>query len=108
VRPCIDFSHQYARSQGAFNRYDDFAALLERVRSRLGRAALERLHVHISGIEFGPRGERRHLPLRRSKFRYRELLRALKDARVSGWVVCESPEMERDALRLQRTYRRLA
>jgi len=107
VRPCIDFSHQYARSQGAFNRYDDFTALLERVRSRLGRPALERLHVHISGIEFGPRGERRHLPLRRSKFRYRELLRALKDARVSGWVVCESPEMERDALRLQRAYRRL-
>ena len=108
VRPCIDFSHQYARHQGAFNDYDAFAGVLDGVVRRLGRSALERLHVHVSGITFGPRGERRHVPLARSKFRYRELLRALRDARVSGWVVCESPEMERDALRLQRAYRRLS
>lgn len=108
VRPCIDFSHHYARHQGAFNDYDAFAGVLERVTRRLGRDAIERLHVHVSGIEFGPRGERRHVPLARSRFRYRELLRALRDARVSGWVVCESPEMERDALRLQRAYRRMA
>ena len=107
VRPCVDFSHQYARHGGAFNSYREFGETLERIRDRLGRAALERLHVHIGGIEFGPRGERRHLPLRRSRFRYRELLRALKDCRVSGWVVCESPAMEEDALHLQRVYRRL-
>ncbi|MBI1799046.1 MAG: TIM barrel protein [Candidatus Eisenbacteria bacterium] len=107
VRPCIDFSHHYARLQGEPNRYEAFRAVLGAVRSRLGDAALERLHVHVSGIEFGPRGERRHLPLRESAFRYRELLRALKDENVSGWVVSESPEMEDDALRLQRAFRRL-
>ncbi len=107
VRPCVDFSHQYARHGGAFNTYREFGEILERIRDRLGRGALERLHVHIAGIEFGPRGERRHLPLRESKFRYRELLRALKDCRVSGWVVCESPAMEDDAVLLQRCYRRL-
>ncbi len=108
VQPCIDFSHHYARHGGAFNRYEDFAGVLERVRRELGRESLRRLHVHVSGIEYGPHGERRHLPLRASEFRYRELLRALKDSGVSGWVVCESPEMEDDALRLQRAYRRLA
>jgi deoxyribonuclease-4 len=107
VRPCVDFSHQYARHGGAFNTYREFGETLERIRARLGRAALDRLHVHIAGIEYGPRGERRHLPLRDSRFRYRELLRALKDCRVSGWVVCESPAMEDDALLLQRCYRRL-
>lgn len=107
VRPCVDFSHQYARHGGAFNTYREFGETLERIRDRLGCSALERLHVHIAGIEFGPRGERRHLPLRQSRFRYRELLRALKDCRVSGWVVCESPAMEDDALLLQRAYRRL-
>jgi deoxyribonuclease IV len=108
IRPCIDFSHHYARLQGAPNLYADFRAVLAAVRARLGDTALARLHVHISGIEFGPKGERRHLPLVRSKFRYRELLRALKDENVSGWVVSESPEMEDDALRLQRAYRRLS
>jgi len=107
VRPCVDFSHQVARHGGGFNRYRDFAAMLGQIERRLGRSALERLHVHVSGIEYGPRGERRHLPLRDSGFRYRELLRALHDHRVSGWVVCESPAMEDDALLLKRAYRRL-
>ena len=107
VHPCVDFSHQYAREQGRHNRYEDFAATLSAIEEALGRAALERLHVHISGIQFGPKGERRHEPLRETAFRWKELLRALKDMRVSGWVVCESPEMEDDALLLQKTFRRL-
>jgi len=107
VLPCVDFSHRYARDLGAHNRYEDFAATLETIAGRLGRGALERLHVHVSGIQYGPRGERRHEPLRETRFRWRELLRALKDLRVGGWVVCESPCMEDDALLLQRTYRRL-
>lgn len=107
IRPCIDFSHLYARTQGGHNDYAGFVATLEAIQSRLGRRALERLHVHIAGIEYGPKGERRHLPLKQSRFNYRELLRALRDLEVSGWVVCESPEMEDDALLLQRTYRRM-
>ncbi|MCC6349146.1 MAG: TIM barrel protein [Candidatus Eisenbacteria bacterium] len=107
VQPCVDFSHQYARGLGKHNHYDDFAATLVSIGERLGRAALERLHVHISGIQYGPKGERRHEPLRETSFRWRELLRALKDLRVSGWVVSESPAMEDDALLLQKTYRRL-
>ena len=107
VLPCVDFSHRYARDLGKHNRYEDFAATLAAIEARLGRPALDRLHVHISGIEFGPRGERRHQPLRETKFRWRELLRALKDMRVGGWVVCESPEMEDDAIRLQKAYRRM-
>lgn len=107
VLPCVDFSHRYARDLGRHNRYEDFAATIEAIGQKLGRAALDRLHVHISGIEFGPKGERRHEPLRETKFRWKELLRALKDLRVGGWVVCESPCMEDDALLLQRTYKRL-
>ena len=107
VLPCVDFSHRYARELGKHNRYDDFAATLAAIEARLGRPALDRLHVHISGIEYGRGGERRHQPLRRTKFRWRELLRALKDLRVGGWVVCESPGMENDALLLQRTFRRM-
>jgi len=107
VLPCVDFSHRYARDLGKHNRYEDFAATLAAIETRLGRPALDRLHVHIAGIEYGPRGKRWHQPLRETKFRWRELLRALKDQRVGGWVVCESPEMENDALLLQRAYRRM-
>ncbi len=107
VAPCVDFSHQYARTGGAVNRYEDFAGMLETIARRLGNAALERLHVHLSGIEYGPKGERRHVPLEATRFRWREVLKALRDLRVSGWVVCESPAMEEDALRLRRAWRRM-
>jgi deoxyribonuclease-4 len=107
VLPCVDFSHRYARDVGRHNRYADFAATLAAIEAKLGRAALDRLHVHISGIQFGPKGERKHEPLRETKFRWKELLRALRDMRVGGWVVCESPCMEDDALLLQKTYKRL-
>ena len=107
IRPCIDFSHHVARNAGGENGYAHFAAMLESVRVRLGEDALRRLHVHVSGIEWGPKGERRHVALQSTRFRWRELLRALKDYRVEGWLVCESPAMEDDALRLQRAWRRL-
>jgi deoxyribonuclease-4 len=107
VLPCIDFSHQYARELGRHNTYDEFAATLSAIEQALGREALERLHIHISGIQFGPKGERKHEPLMETAFAWKELLRALKDMRVSGWVVSESPAMEEDALLLQQTYRRM-
>ncbi len=107
IAPCVDFSHRYARALGEYNRYEDFAATIESIGSTLGRSALDRLHIHISGIQFGPKGERRHEPLRETAFRWKDLLRALKDLKVSGWVVSESPAMEEDALLLQRTYRRM-
>ncbi len=108
VHPCVDFSHQYARSGGACNGYAAFAGILELLQRRLGAAALQRMHVHISGIEFGPRGERRHTALEGSRFQWRELLRAMKHAGASGWVVNETPELERDALRLKRSFAQLA
>lgn len=107
VAPCIDFSHHYARLGGAANRYEDFRAMLERVRERLGAGALSRVHVHLSGIAYGPAGERSHTPLAGSRFRWREALRALRDAGAGGRVIAESPEIERDALKLQRAYRRM-
>lgn len=107
VLPCVDFSHRYARDLGAHNTYEEFVATLRAIEARLGRAALDALHIHISGIQYGPKGERRHEPLLETAFAWRELLRALKDLHVGGWVVSESPCMEDDALLLQTTYRDL-
>ena len=103
LAPCIDFAHWHARS-GAFNSYEEFMSVLARVKDRLGRAALENMHIHISGIAYGAKGEVRHLPLKESDLRYLELLRALNDFRVKGMVICESPNLEEDALLLKERY----
>jgi len=103
VAPCIDFSHWHART-GAFNSYPEFASILQRVKERLGRAALDNMHIHVSGIAYGKKGEIKHLNLKESDFQYAELLQALKDYDAWGIVICESPNLEEDALLLQETY----
>lgn len=107
VAPCLDLAHWHART-GAYNSYDEWIAMFQRVEERLGRSALESMHVHLAGIEFGVRGEKRHLNLADSDMKYRDLLRALRDAGARGLLICESPNLEEDALLLQETFRRLA
>ena len=107
VQPCIDFSHLHARSGGAFNSYDEFLSVLQQIEAALGRHGLETMHMHVSGIEYTAKGERKHLVLQESDLKYDELLRALKDVKASGTLVCESPNLEDDALLLQETYARL-
>jgi deoxyribonuclease-4 len=67
------------------------------------------LHLHLSGIEYGAKGERQHIPLNESDFAYRELLQALIEVDARGTVGVEAPEPFHvaDALTLQATYRRL-
>lgn len=104
VAPALDLSHWHARCEGACNSYPEFLALLRQVESRLGRGAVEDLHLHLSGIEYTKAGERKHLVLRESDFRYLELLRALKEVGAGGIAICESPNLEEDALVLQQAY----
>jgi len=106
LAPCIDFAHWHART-GGFNSYREFAAILLQVKEKLGRAALDNMHIHVAGIAYGGKGEIKHLNLKESDFQYDELLRALKDYDVKGIVICESPNLEEDALLLQATYNTL-
>ncbi len=103
LAPCIDFAHWHARS-GIFNSYQGFTSILLQIKERLGTAALDNMHIHVSGIAYSKKGEIKHLNLKESDFQYKELLKALKDYDVKGLVICESPNLEGDALLLQATY----
>jgi deoxyribonuclease-4 len=103
VLPCIDFAHMHAYS-GRANSYDEFAEILDAIRSRLGARALADMHIHVSGIRFGNKGELEHLDLRESDLNYQDLLKALKDFSVGGRLICESPDREPDALLLKNLY----
>ena len=107
VTPCVDFAHYHARKGGRQNSYEEFKAVLEAIEERLGQRFLENLHIHVAGIDYGPKGERKHLALKESDLKYEDLLKALKDKGVGGVVICESPNLEEDALLLQRSYARL-
>ncbi len=105
VDPCVDFSHLHARAgDGSRNSYEEWTDSLKRYKKLLGARALKRMHIHLSGIEYGPKGERHHLMLKESDLDFEALLRALNDAGCGGRIVCESPVMEDDALVIQKAW----
>jgi len=103
ILPCIDFSHIHAR-EGKANSYLNFQRILKKIEKKLGREALRNIHIHISGVEYTEKGELKHLNLKESDFRYDEWIQALKDMDVRGMVICESPNLEKDALMLKNLY----
>lgn len=103
LQPCLDFSHLYAR-EGKVNSYNEFERVLTKVARKLGPKALRNAHIHIAGIHFGDKGEIKHLNLEETDFRYDEWLQALRDLGVEGLVICESPNLEADAVMLKKLY----
>ncbi len=103
IAPCIDFAHLHART-GKFNTYNEFSQVLDQVGEKLGRDGLDNMHIHVSGINYGDKGERNHLNLEESDFQYQEFLQALKDHDAKGIVICESPNLEIDAMLMQKLY----
>ena len=102
ILPCLDFAHLHARpGDGSVNTYDEFAHILEQYGNALGEAALTQLHIHLSGIQYGEKGEREHLELKESDLNLQDLFKALADFRCQGRILCESPIMEDDALYMQ-------
>jgi len=62
------------------------------------------MHIHVSGIAYGEKGEKKHLNLDESDLKYRELIKALRDFNVNGVVISESPNIEEDAMKMKKIY----
>lgn len=104
VLPCIDFAHLHARTRGGYNTYDDLASLLVFLERELEEECLKNMHAHFSGIEYGERGEIRHANLEGSGYNYEALVDVLRDFKVEGVMISESPNIEGDALLLKKLY----
>jgi len=108
VEPCLDFAHLHARTgDGSMNTFDEWSRLLDAYRKALGAPALHRLHIHLSGIEYGQKGEKEHLPLEESDLDFGAIFKALAKFKCAGRILCESPEMEDDALKLKDKWEKL-
>jgi deoxyribonuclease-4 len=105
VEPCLDAAHLFARpGDGSFNSYNDWARILQDYGNSLGDDSLKNLHIHISGIDYGEKGEKEHLPLEESEFDYKEFLKALNDFNCQGRILCESPVLEQDAIKCKQAW----
>ncbi|MEK6923658.1 MAG: TIM barrel protein [Candidatus Micrarchaeota archaeon] len=97
VVPVVDFAHLYARNMGKI----DYGAVLDECLSFNHRE----LHCHYSGINYGSKGELNHLPISANSPSFAPLASALK-AREAKFavvsIVCESPLLEADGVRMKK------
>jgi deoxyribonuclease-4 len=109
VVPCLDFAHLHARAgDGTMNSYAEWMDVLELYAKELGEESLKNLSCHLSGIAYTPKGEKHHLVMAESDFKLEELFKALRDSGCGGRILCESPNLEEDALMFQRRWREIA
>ena len=97
VVPVVDFAHIYARNMVKI----DFAAVLDEFLSY----GHKELYSHFSGIAFGEKGEKNHLPVSSNSPPFSELAAELKKREnkfSKAAIVCESPLLENDALVLKK------
>jgi deoxyribonuclease-4 len=104
VMPCVDFAHLHARTGGKNNTLAEFRAILAEIEKGLGRKGLDNMHIHMSGINYGEKGEKNHLILKESDFNFEELMKVWKEFKIKGVVVSESPNIEDDALLMQKVW----
>jgi deoxyribonuclease-4 len=90
----VDFSHLYARQQGDI----DYAAILKKLPKKF--------HTHFSGIEYGPKGEKKHIRTTRKFFE--PLARQLVKHNPDITIICESPEPYEDAMMMKKVLQNLS
>jgi len=121
VQPVIDFGHYHARIS-QLKTEEDFAAIFDAAEKSLGSAFAKKFHCHFSEISFSTAGEYKHLPLADGIVKmnaakdgsgeggppFQPLAKLLHERGYSGTVVCETPLLEKDALKLQKIYEEAA
>lgn len=105
VVPCMDFAHLHARAtDGTMNSNDEWMSILETYQRVLGDQALKQMHIHLSGIAYGPKGEKNHLVMEDADLDFRALFKALHETGAGGRLLCESPVLEVDALKFRQLW----
>jgi deoxyribonuclease IV len=102
----FDFAHLHAYGNGALKTQKDFDAVFEKIKA-YRKDFLDAIAIQVAGINYSEKGERNHLAFKESDFKYKAFLQSLKDFKVKGTIITESPVMEEDALLLQKAYNKL-
>lgn len=92
----IDFAHLHARTGGGLKGIEDFSEIFDQVET----VKKDHFHIHFSGIEYKNNREVRHLPLNGGPD-FSLLAEVLLDRGYDARIICESPLLEEDALKIR-------
>ena len=87
---CVDFAHIKARNNGIIN-YDE---IFDKIKK------FKHIHSHFSGIEWTPKGERRHLITKERDIK--ELLKYIIKYKIDITIINESPDPIGDSVKTKK------
>jgi len=105
VRLTLDFAHIHARTGGTIKGRGDYEKILDAVEKSLGSEEMRNLVVHFSEVETTSKGvgEKKHHPLGSSYGPdFRKLAEIIVEKGYSFIIICESPLLEVDALKMKK------
>jgi len=103
IKPVIDFGHVSSRENGKIKGKEQYEEIFSKIKDVLGKEALEGLHCHFSEQEYTEKGEKRHVPLGTNNHPpFKPLAELIKKNRYHFTIICESPLLEEDALKMQK------
>ncbi len=105
--PTLDFGHINALTQGGIKSKEDYKKILDKVIVSLGEFKANNMHIHFSKIEYGLKGEIRHLSFEDTKYgpEFKPLAELLHELKLTPTLICESGDkMCEDAIEMKKIY----
>ncbi len=105
--PTFDFGHINALTQGSLKTPDDFQRIFDYSFEKLGEFRTKNAQVHFSKIEYGAKGEIRHLTFADTVYgpNFEHLCEVLVKNDMSCHIICESSETQaEDSVAMKQIY----
>lgn len=107
IYPCVDFGHVNAREQGSLKTSKDFEVVIDKMLDNLPSEKVKYMHIHFSKIEYGAKGEIRHLTFEDKKYgpEFEPLAEVLIKKTLQPHIICESVGTQaEDAMDMKKIY----
>ncbi len=90
--PTFDFGHINALTQGSLKSAEDYKRIFDYSFEKLGEERTKNAHIHFSRIQYGAKGEIRHLTFEDKLYGpyFEDLVNVLIDYDMACHVICES------------------
>lgn len=105
--PTFDFGHINSLMQGALKTSDDYKKIFDYSIEKIGFEKINNCHIHFSKIQFGSKGEVKHLNFDDLIYgpEFEPLAKVLLDYNLNPRIICESMTMmPHDALIMKNIY----
>lgn len=107
LMPTFDFGHINALTQGTLKTVDDYQRIFDYSFEKLGEERTKNAHIHFSKIQYGEKGEIKHLTFADEIYgpKFEPLCECMIKNNLSCHVICESNgTMAEDSVIMKNTY----